>query len=185
MITLNSNEHILLVRRKHWFVLLAKSFPVVFLLVLPIIIWIAVSSLNFPKETFPGYFLNDALKINTALILFGLSWWTLMVWIKFFVVWTDYYLDAWIITNKRIIDVEQIGFFRREVSTFRFEQIQDITVDIRGLIPTLLNFGTLHVQTAGEERKLLIKNVASPNDLRDFISRKHDEMHGHKKIESV
>ncbi len=177
MIELHPSEHILLVRRKHWFVLFAQTLPLAFLFVLPFALWRALTELSLPPEV-TQVWLDPIASLDASLIIFGLAWWFLVLWMRFFTLWTDYYLDAWIITNERIIDVEQLGFFRRDVSTFRFEQIQDISVDVHGLIPTLLDFGDLHVQTAGQSRALLIRGVASPNTLRDFISHKHDEIVG-------
>ena len=95
--------------------------------------------------------------------------WTLIVWMLSFMTWTDYYLDVWVLTNKRIIDIEQKGFFRRDVSNFRYEQIQDMTVKVHGLLATFLDYGSLEVQTAGSSAKLDIQGVAKPNELRDVI----------------
>lgn len=99
----------------------------------------------------------------------GYSLWLLILWTFFFIEWTDYYLDIWIITNKRIIDVEQKGFFHREVTSFNYNQIQDITVETHGLLETFLKFGTLHIQTAGHNRNIIIKDAHYPEEARSLI----------------
>ena len=67
-----------------------------------------------------------------------------------FIFWIDYYLDMWIITSERIIDIEQTGLFRRQISEFMLDKVQDITVEIPDMIATFLKYGNLHIQTAGE-----------------------------------
>ncbi|MEY2703032.1 MAG: hypothetical protein RLY43_1670, partial [Bacteroidota bacterium] len=110
-------------------------------------------------------------KFFTEWKVFGYSLWLLVLWVIFFIEWTDYYLDFWIITNRRIIDVEQNGFFHREITSFRFEQIQDITVETRGLIETFFKFGTLQIQTAGHSRDIIIRDAHYPEDARSLILR--------------
>lgn len=108
--------------------------------------------------------------------VFGYSLWFLLLWVVFFIEWTDYYLDLWVITDRRIIDVEQKGFFHREVTSFKFEQIQDITVETRGLIETFLKFGTLHIQTAGHNREIVIRDAHQPEDARTLILRLSEKL---------
>jgi uncharacterized membrane protein YdbT with pleckstrin-like domain len=66
-------------------------------------------------------------------------------------IWTDYYLNVWCVTNKRIVNVHQIGLFRRKIGSFRLERMQDVNVEINGVLATLLDYGTIHVQTASAD----------------------------------
>ena len=89
----------------------------------------------------------------------------------------DYYLDVWIITNQRLIDIEQKGFFNRSVSELDLKKIQDITSSVSGAIPTMFGFGNIHIQTAAEENKFEIKSVPHPVTAR----RKIIELYKHAK----
>ena len=40
----------------------------------------------------------------------------------------------WIITNDRILDIEQHGLFARTVSELRLHRVQDVTAEIKALI---------------------------------------------------
>ena len=84
-----------------------------------------------------------------ALYVFFSCVWVLLLLLTSFAIWTHYYLDLWVVTDRRIILVDQVKFFNRNVSVFRLERMQDIEYKISGIIPTLLNFGTLKAQTAG------------------------------------
>jgi uncharacterized membrane protein YdbT with pleckstrin-like domain len=112
-----------------------------------------------------------------ALILFFYSLWLLFLWASFFVQWTKYYLDVWYVTEKRIIDVAQKKIFDREISNLRFDKIQDVTIDVHGFIPTLLGFGNIKVQTAGEDNKdFMMDTVRHPDEVRRVIFSQHNEI---------
>lgn len=167
MISFEEGEQVIKVLRRHWFVMLPLIFGTIFAAIVP---WVAFRFLQYQA------LLDQNLVINLNNFVsewgvFAYSIWFLWLWTFFFVEWTDYYLDFWVITNERIIDVEQKGFFHREVTSFHYGQIQDITVETRGLIETLFKFGTLHVQTAGHSRQIIIKDASHPEDARSLILR--------------
>jgi len=161
MIDIEHDERKLLEVRKHWFVIFNDILIVCFFLFLPVIIFAVISatSINF---IFPGS--------ETVLFIFLYMAWMFVCWTVFFFLWTDYYLDVWIITDQKMVDVDQIGLFKREISTLQLDKIQDVTIEVHGLMPTLLHFGTLHVQTAGEQREFVIKNIAQPQKVKDTLS---------------
>jgi len=99
----------------------------------------------------------------------------LIAWIIFFIIWTNYYLDVLLVTDKRIIDVEQRGFFSREISTVRLENIEDITINVSGVLATFLNYGTLKIQTAAEAREFIIHDVPEPNMVKSTIYDLHNK----------
>ena len=80
----------------------------------------------------------------------------------------DFYFDIWIITNERVIDVEQHGLFRRETSEFGIDKIQDITVEVPNMVATFLKYGNLRIQTAGE-RSFAIKDVPNIYEIKKVI----------------
>lgn len=164
IIDLKKDEYVVKVIRRHLFVLFTRSLYLVFLFILPFVLF----------NIFPKYIqiLNvdiSSISFNTSLVVLLMALWTLVLTLKFFSFWTDHYLDGWIITNKRIVDIEQKGFFSRQVSNFRVSSIQDVTTDIHGIIATLLNFGDIHVQTAGTFQKFIIKSAPNPKKIRKII----------------
>jgi signal transduction histidine kinase len=93
----------------------------------------------------------------------------LFVWLFFFFSFIDYYLDIWIITNERIINIEQQGFFSRTISEQRLFRIQDVTSEVEGFFPTVLKFGNVYVQTAAEKERFSFEQIPDPNGVRDTI----------------
>lgn len=158
---LQTNEHIIGIFRKHWLTLAAEGFFLVLFAIVPFILAVLV-------ETFLGYDVGKIIgSYGTILTLV----WILILWISFFLSWTNYNLDMWVLTNERLIDIEQLGLFSRRVSTLDLARIQDITIETRGLLGTLLRTGTVNVQTAGTERNFTIPNADHPTLIKELISK--------------
>ena len=80
-----------------------------------------------------------------------------------------YTLDVWIVTNHRIVDSTQNGFFNRTVSELHLARIQDISVQTKGVIQTFFKFGDLQVQTAGTEERFNFSQIPNPGQVKDEI----------------
>jgi hypothetical protein len=80
-------------------------------------------------------------------------------------------LDVWIITNERIIDIQQKGFFSRVISEQRHYRIQDVTSEVNGIIATVLKYGNVYVQTAGSKQRFFFHEVPNPEEVRNTIIR--------------
>ena len=170
-IKLEPGEKVLIMARKHWFVVMSELFGIFVLLLLPIVLLVSAAVLqNFSTA------LNFNLSNYTALIGFMIVGWTLLSLLSGFAIWTHYYLDLWIVTDRRIILIDQIRFFSRNVSVFRLERTQDIEYTIKGIIPTLLNFGTITAQTAGQfESNFRSTGMPDPRGLQAIIQSAMDE----------
>lgn len=119
---------------------------------------------------FLGFGFIQTILSPIPLFFILLSLFFLTLWTLFFSVFLHYYLDAWVVTTERIIDIEQISFFARDVSEFRLDRVQDITVVVRGLLETTLDFGDIRITTAGATTGFTIKSVPKPAELRKLIS---------------
>lgn len=84
---------------------------------------------------------------------------------------TDYYLDTWIVTNERIINIEQKGLFSRVVAELHLNHVQDVTSETRGVLATILSYGDVHIQTAGTRERFFFKQIDNPDDVKRIISR--------------
>lgn len=168
MITFEKGEQIVKIVRRHYLVIIPMIITLMVVALAPLVLFLFITSGFIPLD-------ESVIKIIERFFLewkvFGYSLWLLLLWVIFFIEWTDYYLDLWIITNRRIVDVEQKGFFHREITSFRFEQIQDITVETHGLIETFFKFGILQIQTAGHSRDIIIRDAHYPEEARSLILR--------------
>ncbi len=139
MIQLSPNEKVLLVLHKHWIILFSKIVVFTFLLLVP---FIGTGLFAYAEIPIP---------FATTTVLFGFLVYTMIIVLMIFLVWMDYYFDTWIITTQRIIDIEQRGLFNREMSEFMLIHVEDVTIEIPGIIATLMKFGNITIQTAGEQ----------------------------------
>lgn len=164
MIQLLPDEKILLITRRHWFFIFNKIFYLFLFFLAPFIFKIAFNYFIFYSEInlLDNYLMNPTINIFLAI-------YALFLWAGFFVVLANYYLDVWIITDKRIIDFEHKGLFNHEIAECHISNIQDVAMEVSGIIPTFLKFGTVRVQTAGEVREITFKNVPNPYKIKDLI----------------
>lgn len=158
MLQLKGGEKIILVIRKHWFVMARTVFVFFVLLFIPAVVLALLPALGqFLDISSLGPFINFLSALYLMMLLAFL-----------YLTWMDYYLDMWIITNERIIDVEQFGLFSREISEIPISRVQDVTIEVHGIIETLLKFGTLRIQTAGE-REFSIHSAPRLYEAKDAI----------------
>lgn len=138
------------------------------LLALPIIV-IAMVNILFPA-------LIEIVWI-WPLLLLASSAYLLFVWLLFFFSLLDYFLDVWVITDQRIIDIRQNGFFSRAISEMHLSRVQDVSSETHGFFPTVFKYGNVVVQTAGEQTKLFFEEVNHPEHIRDMLMRLVAEKH--------
>ena len=167
MITLQDNEHVIYKIRKHWLVFALEVAALGLLAVVPILVLVSVYQVGVIPNIKP--LTNNGL----TLIIFFYSVWLIILTHLVALIRTDYYLDVWLVTNQRVIDVEQLGLFHRRIASFRLDMIQDIKILVPGFLATFLKYGNLHIQTAGDFREFSIKNVADPYRLKEIIEREH------------
>jgi hypothetical protein len=96
--------------------------------------------------------------------------WGLVLWTLFWQFWTTYFMDTWVITNRRIIDIDYHRLFDRNIAMLRLDRVQDVTTHVEGVMATMLKYGSVLVQTAGTQDEFLIDQIADPEGLRDTIS---------------
>jgi len=173
MIKFEEGEEIIKIVRRHYIVVL----PMITLLIIAAIAPLLIYSFLISNTVGLSEDLTESLVYFFAeWRVFAYSVWLLLLWIIFFLEWTNYYLDLWVLTNRRIVDIDQIGFFNREVTSFQYGQIQDITVETRGFIETFLKYGTLHIQTAGHSRNILIRDAHYPEEARSLILQTQEKL---------
>lgn len=164
-------EEVLKIVRKHWFVIASDLFGVLMMLLFPFFVLFILVIFSEDLLT-----LHVEIADYIELITFALAAWTTLTLMAGFSTWTHYYLDLWIVTDRRIILIDQIRFFNRNVSIFRLERLQDIEFIIKGIIPTLLNFGTIKAETASaSESNFKSNGLPDPRGLQATIQKAMDQ----------
>ncbi|PID33268.1 hypothetical protein CR969_01605 [Candidatus Saccharibacteria bacterium] len=98
---------------------------------------------------------------------FGLG---LILFFYHFLMW---FYTYYIVTNQRIRQITQHGFFGKDVIELRLAKIQNISYNVPGFTGEIFKFGTIVIQTFVGD--LVIKNVEHPdkiyNRLQDAVER--------------
>jgi len=155
------NEKIIKVLRRDFFILIKKIFLLALLVFLPLVFFYIITVWTYPEWLYG--------EVIYPLFLLLVSFYYLFVWVFFFFSFIDYYLDVWIITSERIIDIQQQGFFARTISEQRLYRVQDVTSEVHGFLPTILKYGNVYVQTAGHQQRFFFHEVPNPDEIRDLI----------------
>lgn len=150
------NERIILLLRRHWFVLFARVvlwglvglLPLALALLLP-------GDLDGMASSAAGY----------ALLVVGLSSYYLFLWLFVLHAFVDYFLDVWIVTNERILNIEQQGLFSQVAAEQKLDRIQDVATEVHGPWATFLGYGEVHVQTAGEQARFVFEQIPNPAEV--------------------
>lgn len=163
-------EKVILEMRRHWFSFVRQSFVYVLLLLGP---WAAVYVINNFENSLWSHIYTGGL----AEVIFRLmvSLYYLGVWTFFFHAWLDYHLDVWLITNERVLSLEQKGVFNRRVAELRLSRVQDVSSQVKGIWQTFLHFGDIKVQSAGEEPKFLLYEIPNPYEVAERLMRLVDQ----------
>jgi hypothetical protein len=157
-IKLSPDEHKVKVFYKHWLIFFFD------LLLIVVLAFIPKAASLMPKE------FTDFLSMIQPFLDVLYSAWLAILGTGALVMATDYFLDNWILTNKRIVDVEQKGLFHRDIAELRLEKIEDIHIKVSGLIGTIFGIGTVEVESAGAAKEFSLRHIANPEDARTKIS---------------
>ncbi len=155
------DEEIILVVRRHTIIFTLHMLFWIMLAVAPIIIYFIIQWFDLEVEI-------SIIVLNIG--IFVASIYYLYILLFGFHAFVDYYLDIWLVTNKRILNMEQHGLFGRTVSELYLSKIQDVTYDISGFLETVFNYGNIHIQTAGESQRFNFEEVPNPQDIAQKIN---------------
>lgn len=108
---------------------------------------------------------------NLILFLLPAAGFTLGL-ILFFYHYIMWYFTIYVVTNQRIRQITQRGFFGKDVVELRLSKIQNISYNIPGFSGEVFGFGTIVIQTFVGD--LVIRNVEHPektyNKLQDAVN---------------
>ncbi len=84
-------------------------------------------------------------------------------------VFVIYSYNVFMITNERIIDIDQRGLFDRTVSEITYDKIQDVSFRRKGVLQTVLHYGNVIVQTASSQVNIELNGVKNPEYVQQVI----------------
>lgn len=99
----------------------------------------------------------------------------IVFWMPFslflYIEWLNHELDTFVITNNRIISVEQISFLNRAVSECNLWQVQEVNSRTKWVLANLFNYWSLSIQTAWNVTTMIMDYCPdSINQARDILN---------------
>lgn len=154
---LKEGEEVIRVVRKHWASFIWPLFKTFLILIIP-------------------FFLSFLLFSNYIGIIIFLVWISIGIAYGLYQ-WLCWYFDNFIITNQRIVNVNQKTIFSRIVSETGLSNIQDVTYEINGIFASVFNYGTVRVLTASSNESIEMSAIEKPKKVQELIM----DLHGRVK----
>lgn len=156
---LSEDERILIVVHKHW-LLGIKS------------LW--APSIVFALTWGILYFVHTPMVVySVALAATGVGIW----WIRNFL---DYYLDAWVVTDHGVIDLEWHGWFHRTSARVLYSDIQGVEYEVKGIAGTLFGYGVITLEKISTGGSISMPYVKKPRKV-EIVILKGMEAYMHRK----
>lgn len=152
--------------RRHWFFVAIAMLKPIILAVLP---WLTAFALAFLN-------LSPANEQAAALLFWYFAW---LFWFLCFgwgvLIWVDWYLDLWILTNQKIIDIQQMGLFKRLVMTYGINNIQGVAIKTGGPLAAFFKYGDAEIKISGQANAVVFREIPNATLVQDKILQAHQE----------
>ena len=158
-----SEEQVFLLLRKHWFTYVA-------FLAIAAVMSLPLTGLFVYWSISPDIFVD----LTADIAIVAASAYLLFIIALLLYGFVDYYLDVYIVTNERIVSVEQDGFFKRKISELYLSNVQDVNAQVVGPFATFINYGDINIQTAGERPNFIFKSIPRPYRISKIIVDLHE-----------
>lgn len=147
------NEEIIMVIFKHWYIAIMPMLKALGIILLSLFLPI-VLGLSF-------YIFNYA--ISTVIYIAWILFWVGYIFYAYF----NWLQDKYIITNERVINIDKKGAFNQTVLETEIDKIQNIIHSTKGVFATMLNFGTVTIQTNTSD--LVLDYVPNPVYIKEEV----------------
>jgi hypothetical protein len=165
--TKDKEEKVILFLRQHPVVLLPRIGITAFLILVP----------SFFRLFSLFLYMPVGFQIIVVMI------WYLFVFSSMLEAFLGWFYNIYIITDERVIDIDFVSLMHKEVTDANIGHIEDVTYKTGGLVKTLVDYGDIFIQTAGEEANLDFLAVPAPAKVAKILQGIREERE--KSIERV
>jgi len=68
-----------------------------------------------------------------------------------------------------VVDIDQHGLLKHEVSELNLDAIEDVTSETIGIFGNILDYGTVYIQTAGAKERFEFDKIHHPKKVASVI----------------
>jgi len=171
LIELDEDEKLLFEVRKHWFGLFQIYFVGTFITAMMLAIAMGAAALT-PETEFGTGTDFTAVRMPVILICFLLA---LLSTIITAIAAYLYRSNVVLITTEKVVQVLNPSLFNRKISQLSIGDVQDVSVHQKGIFPHAFNYGTVVIETAGEQQNYTFTYTPAPYDASKIIVGAHEE----------
>jgi len=181
-LAMNPGEKVILESHRHW-VNVAPFFLSTAIVIVAGFLTIGYVGANpdSANRLFPGL----SLAIVTPLVALL----DVVAVVVLFFAYTVYRQNRIILTNMHFIQITQTGLFGRTLSKLSLDELQDVRGTRKGVLGTILNYGEILIETAGNEENFFFRPAPDPLNIAEKINDTHEyyerEYHVASGIDSV
>ncbi len=136
--TQEQEEKVVLFLRQHLVVLLGPLLLVILLALAPVLIFPVLSQ-----------YLTLPIDVPISYVIVGTAFWYVVTFGFALMSFLRWFFNIYVVTDKRIVDIDFIHLLYKEFSEARLDKIQDISFKSSGIFSVFFDFGDAYVQTAG------------------------------------
>ena len=153
------DEAIILFLRKHFITNIPWIATTLLLIILPLLLPLFFMSQGFPFNAISAQF-------KTVVT----SFYYLIVFAYAFINFITWYYDVFIVTQKRVVDIDFSDLIYHHMAITKIELIQDVTYNQSGFLRSLFDYGNLFIQTAGNNPNFDDLAIPQPARAANIIS---------------
>jgi hypothetical protein len=160
---LQDGEEVIVVCRRHWMHLWPRTVLWLLLAIVPVAVlyWLLFN-------------VGDVEGLAARIFWIGAALYLIFWALRIFLNWYQYDNDLWVVTNQRIVDCIKPTPIGLKISTADLVNVQDMTVERRGLLQTMLNYGDIICQTAADNRDFVMGGIPRPQEIQLLIDKERD-----------
>lgn len=153
------DEKLILLMRAHFITNVPWIFITLVLAALPLLLPLGgvverlANEFNIPGQSIDGFVLI----------------WYLLVFAYGFQSFLNWYFNIYILTDRRIVDLDFFQLLYKRLSSAHLNNIEDVTVSMGGVAQAVFHYGDIHIQTAGTVTNFEFHRVPNPSLVKQLI----------------
>lgn len=166
-LNLNPEEEVLLEAHRHWVNVLPFFISTAIVIVAGFLaIGYVGSNPESAERLFPGLTVGIVTPVVALLDVLAL--------VILFFAYIVYRQNRIILTNMHFVQITQTGLFARTLSKLSLDELQDVRGTRKGVFGTILNYGEILIETAGNEENFFFRPAPDPLNIAEAINDTHE-----------
>ena len=156
------------------FVLKRHPIGIIFIYVVTglILTVLAVLSFGIIPSAFSGETRDSITAISAVIFII----FALLCLVFNFISTIVYWGNKWILTDDSLTQISQSSLFHKESSQLGLESLEDMTVEKKGILAHVFNYGWLRAETAAHQGKFIFHYAPNPNSYAQKVLQAHEAM---------